>query len=694
MPYPRVLIITSCTGEKRFKPDNQLTQEDFKHAARLRKREKQLSEFMAPAGEMYTGMQHVQLMEGVRNLRKVLDQLAIDVVIISAGYGVISEERIIAPYEVTFNTMKGYEIDAWAKQLKIHHSIEQIIPDHDLIFVLLGEKYLRAISLPLTLYEEQTWIFLAPGSCSNLIKASDPQAFIMSLSNAEAKKYSFGSVGLKGFLFKQFALVAAEQPKLFEQIHQNPCRFQDIINRTTQLELDLDLPKLAAQNKSKQPAKITNRDEFIPIPDLPPAPNIHLGVQYFIPEWDDRVDPDYNFSTDSFSSNRRDPYADDVYAHEIFFPNPNYDGILISKAVIDESQTKRNNVEELGVHKFVRFFGKIMGDCGAFSYIKEDFPPYNTDEILDYYERLGFNFGVSIDHLIAGSFAVPGVRELRYNLTLKNAAEFLAKHQEQGYQFTPIGVAQGWSPESYASAVQELIRMGYGYIALGGLARAQNREILPILEAIHPHLVPTVRMHLFGVARINAISAFRHLGVTSCDSASPLRQAWLGATANYYTPSDKRYAAIRVPPVDNKGGLRIKRLLEAEVSNSETLQQLEKDALRSLREFDTGKLDLESTLQTILAYDELLELPKDGKAEPEAQAKRRAKHEVLYREVLEAQPWKTCDCPICQEIGIEVIIFRNNNRNRRRGFHNTYIFYKRFKEMLGTFSKVLVEASK
>lgn len=115
MRYPRVLIITSCTGEKRFKPENQLTQEDFMHAARLRKREKQLPEFMVPTGEMYTGMQHIQLMEGVRTLRKALEKPVIDVVIISAGYGLISEDRVIAPYEVTFNTMKGHEIDAWTK---------------------------------------------------------------------------------------------------------------------------------------------------------------------------------------------------------------------------------------------------------------------------------------------------------------------------------------------------------------------------------------------------------------------------------------------------------------------------------------------------------------------------------------------------------------------------------------------------
>ena len=676
----RSLIITSCTGEKRFKPENQLTLEDFKPPAHLRKREKQLAEFISPARELYTGMQHLQLMEGVQNLRKAIGQSVMDVAIISAGYGLILEEQAIAPYEVTFNTMKGYEVDAWAKQLKIHRSLEQILIDYDLVFILLGESYLRAVSFPVKTRSNQTLIFLASKSGAAFIKGVEAKNLVLFLSNVDAKRYSYGLVGLKGFLFKRFASVAAGCPELLKQVYEDPSIFQKVINQEAQLKLDLGLPEAKVQIKPKQLAKKPSRDEFIRIPDVSPAPNLHLGMQYYIPEWDDRVDPHYNFLTDSFSSANRDPYADDVYAHELF-ATPNYDGVLISKVVIDGSQVRRSQVEELGVHDFIRFPGQIMGDCGAFGYIQEEVPPYNTDEILDYYDRLGFNYGVSIDHLIVGPFAEAGIREYRYDLTRKNAEEFFKKYQQRDYQFTPIGVAQGWSPESYAKAVKELIDVGYDYIALGGLARAQNREILPILEAIHPHLIPNVRLHLFGVARINAIPAFRHLGVTSCDSASPLRQAWLGATANYRTLSGKMYAAIRVPPATDKG-LRVKRLLEAGVANLETLQKLERDALKALREFNAGKLGLEATLQAVLAYDELVELPRDGKADLEAQAQRRSRHEILYREVLEDQPWKACACPICQDVGIEVIIFRNNNRNRRRGFHNTYVFYKRFRELL------------
>ena len=50
-----------------------------------------------------------------------------------------------------------------------------------------------------------------------------------------------------------------------------------------------------------------------------------------------------------------------------------------------------------------------------------------------------------------------------------------------------------------------------------------------------------------------------------------------------------------------------------------------------------------------------------------------------YACILEERPWIRCPCAVCQQAGVEVAIFRGNNRNRRRGFHNTFVFY----ELLG-----------
>ena len=237
MSQPRVLVITSCTGEKRFKPDNQLTLEDFKEPVRLQQREAELSKFACPSGQMYTGMQHLRLMEGVQLLRQALGQDAVTVTILSAGYGLIEENRAISPYEVTFNGMKGHEVDAWAQYLKVHEVLEKAVQGYDLIFLLLGDNYLRAINLPIETQPDQTLIALTSQSSAKFVKGLSAKTFVLPLTNAEARRYSYGLVGLKGFLFKQFASVVAKQAELLQQVCEKPELFQSLLDRTVQIKV-------------------------------------------------------------------------------------------------------------------------------------------------------------------------------------------------------------------------------------------------------------------------------------------------------------------------------------------------------------------------------------------------------------------------------------------------------------------------
>ena len=703
MNCPRTLVVTSCTGKKKFKPDNQLKQEDFLDRSLLQSRTQELARYICDAGSIYKGMQHLKLMEGVAVLRQQLGKEKIDVAIISAGYGVITEEEKIVPYEVTFNNMKLGEVDEWSEFLDIHFCFAKIVADYELIFVLLGEKYLRALKLPVAANSKQTFIFLTSAGSKKYIKIDCAKSLIIPLSNADAKNYGYGLVGLKGFLFKQFAERAVENPDLLDKVHYNLEYFKQVIDEMNstiqeatnsedssqflQLELSLGLQKEASQKKEKSSkliktkktkTKNTHSNDLLPIHKLSLAPNIHLGMKYFIPEWDDLVDPKYDFKTDTITPNR-DTLRDDVYAHQIY-QTPNYDGILVSKTVIGKSKKKKELIEKLGIHKFLDWPAEIMGDCGAFSYLQEEKPPYTTEEILDYYQSHGFNYGISVDHLIVGSYAKEGIREFRYDLTLKNAEDFINKHKSRGCNFTPIGAAQGWSPESYRDAVKELIGMGYDYIAVGGVARAKSEEIIAILQSIRPYLTASTRLHLLGVGRINVTSYFRHRGVTSFDSASPLRKAWLDPQTNYYTPSGKTYIAVRIPSSNAKSG-KIKRVLEAGLSDRKTLKKLEDRAINSLRKFDAGSISLSEALEAILAYDKLLILPENEKNKSQNSARRfHTRNE--YKRLLEDKPWQMCYCAVCQEIGVEAIIFRGNDRNRRRGFHNTYIFNQRFQELL------------
>ena len=56
--------------------------------------------------------------------------------------------------------------------------------------------------------------------------------------------------------------------------------------------------------------------------------------------------------------------------------------------------------------------------------------------------------------------------------------------------------------------------------------------------------------------------------------------------------------------------------------------------------------------------------------------------EKIYREVLTERPWSKCQCEICRTVGIEVIVFRGTERNKRRGFHNLSIFFERLQAEL------------
>jgi len=388
-------------------------------------------------------------------------------------------------------------------------------------------------------------------------------------------------------------------------------------------------------------------------------------LRYFIPEWDDLVDPDYDFLTDTHSGENCN-WEHAVYAHQMY-PEPNYDGLLMSRAVAEAKKLKKQRINELGVHRYLRVPREfpVMGDCGAFDYILEDTPPYSTADVIDYYTRLDFDYGVSVDHLIVT--ATEKHKQARYELTIHNAEEFLKEHRKAGLSWEPIGAVQRWDPASYADAAAQYVKMGYRYIGLGGLVRSQTKEIVAILRSVSAKVPKGIGIHLFGLGRLNAIKDMATLGVTSVDSASPLRRAWLGGKDNYWTLDGAHYRAIRIPEAGKS--FRAKRMVSEGRAASGFVQTAERNLMQLLRSYDRGKEDLEHVLEALAEYDHLITPDRPSELSE-------------YRRTLEAQPWKSCECQICKEDGVEVVIFRGNNRNRRRGFHNVYVFYRMMQAIL------------
>ncbi|MDA3862770.1 MAG: tRNA-guanine transglycosylase DpdA [Deltaproteobacteria bacterium] len=380
------------------------------------------------------------------------------------------------------------------------------------------------------------------------------------------------------------------------------------------------------------------------------------GPLYFIPDWDDYVDPGYDFKKDV---QQNKGWENSVYAHEIY-SQPPYDGILVSKVVEEKSKIRRQRIRKYGIHKALRVNPDfpVIGDCGAFGYFKEKTPPYSTSEILDYYSSGGFNFGVSIDHLIPSKKFAD--KEFRYRITLENGKKFIKAHRKKGLRWIPVGAVQGWNPETYALGVREYVKLGYELIALGGLVRTSTREIIAILEEVNKVDLQGARLHLFGVARNKILPLLKKSSVFSVDSASALRRAWMGSKDNYHT-LDQDYCAIRVPVPGKRGPMKkFKGKILARA------QELEKKSLHHLRGYASGGVSLQKTLAVVEDYESLYLGEKKSNI-------------ANYEKTLKDRPWEKCQCKICKNIGIEVVIFRGNNRNRRRGFHNTWVLNQRFK---------------
>ncbi len=229
----RILVITSCTGRKKYKVSNQLLYEDFTSPERLRQQTAELKDFKTPAAEMYTGQQHRYLMEGLQELRMIYQKDVVNLHIISAGYGLLRENDVIVPYNVTFQKLKQKEILKRSDRLHIHEHVETIITDYELVFFLLGKAYVQALQLPFKIPDSVTQIFVAAPSWKYIFSKFLSDIHVVyageDLANQldRATKYN-----LKGVVMRRLCEAACRDGfQVFEEVKKDPRRLLDIIQQ-------------------------------------------------------------------------------------------------------------------------------------------------------------------------------------------------------------------------------------------------------------------------------------------------------------------------------------------------------------------------------------------------------------------------------------------------------------------------------
>lgn len=403
-------------------------------------------------------------------------------------------------------------------------------------------------------------------------------------------------------------------------------------------------------------------------------------MKFYFPDSHDLVDPSFNFDTeqrDYNGSRQRSQH----YAHEALECAP-YDGMLLSKAVVDgRNKNTRYNFGQVrslmdnGIHKFLRLEStsqrsqlEAMGDCGSFSFAAEDAPPFTVDEIVDFYGQCGFDLGISLDHVILGyqtdcKKEIPEDWKRRHQMTLDLASDFIEKSRNlKG--FTPLGAAQGWDPVSYRDSVFQLQKMGYDYIAVGGLVPLKTKDILDVLTAISTVRNKKTKIHLLGISRLECFEDFAKHGVASLDSTAPLKQAFMDDKNNYHT-AEEPFTAIRIPQVDGNPQLK-RNILAGRIDLSEALK-MERACMTTVIDYARGNGSLDAAVKELRSYENLWSGKKDDSAR--------------YRHTLASRPWEKCQCSICRQLGVHVVIFRGADRNRRRGFHNLYILHQKLSKL-------------
>lgn len=214
----KLLVVSSCTGEKDVRDcPYLLTEADFDDPSALLCREADLSRWALPAARLYTGWQHRYMMMGVNAIRQRFGSEACALKIISAGYGLVGEDRTLVPYEATFQQKRSRWIGERAQRLGIPQAVRQAIEGFEAVIFLLGKEYLLSTHPPVVPDPTQRLIFLAP----NAKLPFHPNATIVPAGLGETR-FGAGLTALKGKMFERFAHALCGRPEAWSEVLTDP----------------------------------------------------------------------------------------------------------------------------------------------------------------------------------------------------------------------------------------------------------------------------------------------------------------------------------------------------------------------------------------------------------------------------------------------------------------------------------------
>jgi len=199
----RILVIDQCSGSKDYpsgSPSFEAAELDEHSREALLDRDGVAA---LPARKLYAGRQQQYIDEAVDALRA--GDHSVDRVFVSAGFGVVDEQELLPPYEVTFQSMSAEAIDERSQQLGIANAIkERLADEYDVVFFALGADYYRAIDLEPSLTalpDDSLGVVFNQGETA----VTFDNVVSIDARTSEAKELGTIVVALKGVYLQNFA---------------------------------------------------------------------------------------------------------------------------------------------------------------------------------------------------------------------------------------------------------------------------------------------------------------------------------------------------------------------------------------------------------------------------------------------------------------------------------------------------------
>ena len=223
---------------------------------------------------------------------------------------------------------------------------------------------------------------------------------------------------------------------------------------------------------------------------------------------------------------------DDLYIHEVLGHGV-IDGLLVSKAIVDGragaagkyTLAQRHRLYRVGIRRFFRLEGtppdfQTMGDCGAFSYVNEEEPPYTPDAVIDFYDECDFDIGIAptTSSLASSRTTRPDPDQLKTWKLRPGTDRYIWPTNSGAKPGARSAIyAHGRGPRMESTivcvSVAELQAVGYKRIALGGMVPLKTHEIISSLK--RNRAIPNGRRN--SSARDNAGGSHRRIRRTRRD---------------------------------------------------------------------------------------------------------------------------------------------------------------------------------